>query len=169
MLKKIFFGAVVLGSTVLSVCAELPAAEIKLRDSDLDGLLVNNGQAVLWVEFDVKREDVFDEVTFEYYLLLYPRKKDAGPQFFHCRTVHRFLEEKTGYKSGVVLAPAMLELIDPRDSKYAVVVTYKDKEIGVENSEDDRWWEEATLGAPIENVLTRFADVPTVREWESGK
>ena len=168
-MNKLILVAVVWGCVALSAQAGSVGGEIKLRDSDLDGLLVNNGEAALSVEFDVKREDILDEVTFEFYMLLYPRDKEAGPQFFHCRTVHRYLEEKTGYKSGAVLSAAILNVIEPRDSKYAIVATYKGKEVGVENSEDDRWWEDASLGAPVENLLRRFAEVPIVREWESGK
>lgn len=168
-MNKLILVAVVWGCVALSAEAGSADGEIKLRDSDLDGLLVNNGEAALSVEFDVKREDILDEVTFEFYMLLYPRDKEAGPQFFHCRTVHRYLEEKTGYKSGAVLSAAILNVIEPRDSKYAIVATYKGKEVGVENSEDDRWWEDASLGAPVENLLRRFAEVPIVREWESGK
>jgi len=168
-MKKMILLAVALGCAAVSAQAETKVAEIRLRDSDLDGLLVNNGEVVLTVEFDVKREDLLDEVVFEYYLLLYPRDKGEKPQFFHCRTVHRYLEEKTGYTSGVKLDPVVLEVIEPRDSKYAVVVTYKGEEVGVENSEKERWWEESALGAPVENILTRLGNLPIVREWESGK
>jgi hypothetical protein len=109
-------------------------------------------------------------VIFDYYLLLDPQDSDLPPQFLHCRTVHRYLDKKSSLTSGVSLEKSAIEGINPRsNAKYAVVVTYKGEEVGVENSENDRWWEDSELGSPVENMLGRFADVPIVKEWESGK
>ena len=152
----------------LSLYAEPDTPEIKLRDLDLDGLLINKGGLTLTVTFDAKRERVFDEVIFDFYLLLEPQKDDLGLQFLHCRTVHRYLDEKTGLKSAVLLQQNVLDGINPRTKcKYAVVATYRGKEVGVENSEQDRWWEDPALGAPVEDLFVRMADIPIVREWES--
>jgi hypothetical protein len=71
--------------------------------------------------------------------------------------------------SGISLDQRIVKCIQPRDSKYAVVVTSGGSEAAVENSEKDRWWEDASLGRPVENVLRRFAEAPVVREWESGR
>jgi hypothetical protein len=144
-------------------------SEVRLRDLELEGLIVETGSLTLTATFDVKRERIFDEVIFDFYLLLNPRDKELGPQFFHCRTVHRYLDEKTGLESGVALGRSVLEGINVRtDAKYAVVITYGGEAVAEENSEKERWWEDAGLGPPVENVLSRFADVPIVREWESA-
>ncbi len=168
-MKKLVFSTVLLGVMAVAPYATSDPAEIKLRDMDYDGLMVINSDLSLQVTFDVKKEDCIDEVLFDFFLLLTPRDKERGEQFFHCRTVHRFLEEASGYTSGVSLNPGIVKCIQPRDSKYAVVVTYGGREAAVENSEKDRWWEDVSLGHPVENVLGRFADVPIVREWESGE
>lgn len=148
--------------------AEAPAPEIKLRELELEGLMVQNGNLTLTLTFDVRKDDIFDELTFDFYLLMNPQDKDFEPQFTHCRTVHRYLEKQTSAKSGVKLGPAVLDAINPRNNcKYAVVATFRGEEIGVENSEDDRWWEDSALGDPVENVLERSANVPIVRVWES--
>ena len=143
--------------------------KIKLRDVDYDGLMIVNSDLSLKVTFDVKEDDCFDEVVFDFYLLMMPREKERGEQFFHCRTVHRYLERESGYTSGISLSQRIVKCIQPRDSKYAVVVTCGGSEAALENSEKDRWWEDAALGSPVENVLRRFAGVPIVREWESGE
>lgn len=169
MIRIMLATAMFVGSVVVPLYAEGSTAEIRLRKVDLDGLLVSSGQLTLTATFDVKREDVFDEVVFDYYLLLAPQDKDLPAQFLHCRTVHRYLEKKSGFTSGVALGGAALEGISPRsNAKYAVVVTYNGEEADAENSENIRWWEDSSLGSPVENILTRFADVPIVREWESG-
>lgn len=160
---------VIMGCAAATVCAEKKDAEIRLRDIDLSGLAVNKDQLTLTATFDVKGARVFDEVVFDFYLLLRPQGTDTQLQFLHCRTVHRYLDRKSGLKSGVKLDAAASDCIDPRDEKYAVVVSYKGKEVGVENSESERWWEDAALGAPVENILRRFASVPIVREWESAR
>ena len=168
-MRIILIAAIIMGSAAMSLRAEPKESEIRLRDLDLDGLSVNRDRLILTATFDVKGARIFDEVVFDYYLLLRPRGKDMKLQFLHCRTVHRYLDAKSGYKSGVILSAAAVESIDPRDEQYAVVVTYKGKEVGVENSEKDRWWENPALGDPVENMLSRFAEVPIVREWESVK
>lgn len=170
MTRKILAAAIFIGSAVTSLCAEGAIAEIRLRKVDLDGFLVSTGRLTLTATFDVKKERVFDEVFFDYYLLLKPQDNDLSPQFLHCRTVHRYLDEQSGYTSGVSLEKSVLDGIEPRsNAKYALVVTYQGEEVGVENSEKERWWEDSKLGSPVENILGRFADVPIVREWESGK
>ena len=168
-MKKLVFTTMLLGAMAASLCAAADSAEIKLRDVDYDGLMVVNSDLSLKVNFDVKENDCFDEVVFDFYLLLTPREKERGAQFFHCRTVHRYLEKATGYMSGISLEQGIVKCIEPRDSKYAAVVTCGGSEVAVENSEKDRWWEDASLGQPIENVLRRVARAPMVREWESGK
>ena len=170
MIRNILAAAIIIGSAGTSLYAEQGIAEIRLRDLELDGFTISTGQLTLTATFDVKRERVLDEVVFDYYLLLNPEDEDLPPQFLHCRTVHRYLEKKSSLTSGVSLGGAGLEGINPRsNAKYAVVVTYQGEEVGVENSEDDRWWEDSSLGSPVENILNRFADVPIVREWESGR
>ena len=168
-MKQLVFSTVLLGVLAVALNAASDPAEIKLRDMDYDGLMGINSPLSLKVTFDVKKEDCLEEVLLDFFLLLTPRKKERGDQFFHCRTVHRFLEEGSGYTSGVSLNQGIVSCIQPRDSKYAVVVTYGGREAAVENSEKDRWWEDVSLGPPVENVLGRFADVPIVRAWESGK
>lgn len=159
--------AILMGSMAMSLHAEPQQPEIKLRNLRLDGLSENKNQLSLVASFDVKRAQLMDEVVFDFYLLLYPKGKEMKSQFLHCRTVHRYLEEKTGYKSSVVLESKAAKAINSRNEIFAVVVSYKGKEVGVENSEDVRWWENASLGSPVENLLKRVAQIPIVREWES--
>ncbi|HSR88607.1 MAG TPA: hypothetical protein VLL07_06600 [Pontiella sp.] len=168
-MKKIMFAAVLIGAMSASLPAVSDPAVIKVRDLDYNGLMVVNSDLSLRASFDVKEDDCFDEAVFDFYLLLIPREKERGGQFFHCRTVHRYLEKASGYTSGISLDKRIVECIEPRDSKYALVVTCGSIEAAVENSEKDRWWEDASLGQPVENVLKRFADAPVVREWESGR
>ena len=169
MMKTTLIVASVMMSAVTSLYAETKDAEIKLRDLDIGGFSVAEEHLTLTTTFDVKGARIFDEVVFDFYLLLTPRDRDMKPQFFHCRTVHRYLDRKSGYKSGVMLDAVAVEGIDPREKKCAVVATYKGKEVGAENSEKDRWWEDSALGAPVENMLKRVAEVPIVREWESTR
>jgi len=165
---KIWLVAIaVLGSMATTLCASPDPAEIKIRDVDFKGLMVVNSDLSLTLTFDVKGEDAFDELVFDFYIQLTPREKEQGEQFFHCRTIHRYLEKESGYTTGVILGRNAVKCINPRASKYAVVVSQQGKEIGVENSEDERWWEDASLGHPIENVLWRSSGLPLVREWES--
>ncbi len=168
-MKKILVAVLIMGGTAMLLQAEPQVAEIKLRDLTLDRLGEERNQISLVARFDVKRERLMDEVVFDFYLMLFPKGKDQEPQFLHCRTVHRYLEEKTGLKTGVVLPPLAVKAINSRDEVYAVVVTYKGKEVGVENSEDTRWWEGPSLGAPVENMLKRTSNLPIVRKWESGQ
>lgn len=168
-MKKILTAVLVMGGTALLLQAEPQVPEMKLRDLTLDRLGEERNQISLVARFDVKRERLMDEVVFDFYLMLFPKGKGQDPQFFHCRTVHRYLEEKTGHKTGVVLPPLAVKAINSRDEIYAVVVTYKGQEVGVENSEDTRWWEAPALGAPVENMLKRTSNLPMVREWESEK
>lgn len=168
-MRKLVYAAVLTGAMTAALYAASEPAEIKVRDMDYDGLMVVNSDLTLKVTFDVKKENCFDEVVFDFYLMLTPREKDRGDQFFHCRTVHRYLEKASGYKSGVSLNQQIVKCVEPRDSKYAVVVTFGGSEVAIENSEKDRWWEDAALGQPVENVLKRFAGAPIVREWESEK
>lgn len=167
MKRGILETAMIVGSAVMVLHAEPQTAEIRLRDLDTNGLSVDRGALTLTATFDVKRARIFDEVVFDYYMLLLPQDQDLKVQFLHCRTVHRYLDKKSGHRSGVSLSAAAVEGINPRDEKYAVVVTYQGKEVGVENSEKERWWENPALGDPVENMLVRFAEVPIVREWES--
>lgn len=168
-MKKWMCTTLLLVGMAASLYAASESAEIKIRDVDVDGLMVVNSDLSLTVTFDVKDSDAFDEVTFDFYLLLSPREKEQGHQFFHCRTVHRYLEKESGYTTGVRLGRSMLKCINPRDSKYAVVVTHQGKEADVENSEKERWWEESSLGQPLENILRRSSGLPIVRVWETGK
>ena len=147
--------------------AQLEPTEIRLRDLDFDGLGKTGSGLSLMATFDVRKENLYDAMTLDFYILLEPRDEDVAPQFFHSRITHRYLEEKTGYISGVNLEPAMVKCIDPRDAKYAVVVTYKGEEVDMDQSEEKRWWEGAALGKPIENILTRSPGGPVVRSWES--
>ncbi len=165
-MKRIILVAVLLGMAG-AVLAETKPSEIRLRDVDFEGMMGVESSLSLIATFDVKREDMFDELCLDFYILLEARDKEMGPQFFHCRTIHRFLEEESGYTSGVVLAQNIKKCINPRDGIYAVVATYRGDEVGLENSEKERWWENADLGKPIENMLTRTTAMPTVREWES--
>ena len=158
MRKFMLMLTIVMGGAAMTVCAEAQEAEIRLRDLDLSGLSVDTDQLTLTATFDVKGARIFDEVLFDFYLLLTPQGGDVKPQFLHCSTVHRYMDQKSGYKSGVTLNAAAIECIDPRKEKYAVVVTYKGKEVGVENSEKDRWWEDSALDPPVENMLQRFAE-----------
>jgi hypothetical protein len=154
---------------MVGVGAAKDEAEIRLRDLDLNGLLIKRGSLNLTAQFDVKDAKLLDEVTFDFYLLVISRDNDVPPLFFHCQSVHRLIDEKSGHTSGVSLGPDLLSAIEPRDAQYAVVVTYKGKEVGVENSEKERWWEEASLGAPIQHMMSRFGSVPVVRTWEGNK
>lgn len=167
--RGVLISAILLGSVTVPLYAETREAEIRLRNLDISGLSVNRTRLTLTATFDVKGARIFDEVMFDFYLLLVPQDNDMKEQFLHCRTVHRYLERKSGYKTSVILSAAALNGIDPRHEKYAVVATYKGKEAGVENSEKDRWWEDAALGPPVENILLRAADVPIVRVWESSR
>ena len=168
-MRRIVFTAMIIGCVSLTpLFAEPPAPEIKLRDLELDGLMVQNGTLTLTLTFDVRKDDIFDEVTFDFYLLMNPQDKDFDPQFTHCRTVHRYLENQTSATSGIRLGTTAMDAINPRNNcKYAVVATFGGEEVGIENSEDDRWWEDPALGEPVENALERFANVPIVRVWES--
>jgi len=157
-----------MGAMAVTVCAAPDPAEIKIRDVDFEGLMVVNSDLFLTLTFDVKGEDAFEELVFDFYIQLTPRDKAQGEQFFHCRTVHRFLETESGYKTGVGLSRNVVKCINPRDSKYAVLVSRQGEEIGVENSENLRWWEDASLGQPIENVLWRASGLPIVRQWETA-
>lgn len=168
-MKYVLIATVVLWSAVSLLYAETQPAEIRLRDLDISALSVNRSNLKLTATFDVKRAPIFDELIFDFYLLLRPQNKDVKLQFLHGRTVHRYIEAKSGYKSGVTLNSAALECIVPREVQYAVVITYQGKEVGVENSEKERWWEDPNLGAPVENILQRFAEVPIVRRWESAR
>lgn len=168
MRKRII--VLVVCSLLTSLFAGQKEAEIEVRKLKLDGLVVRNTDGTLTVTatFDVRKVEIFDDVVFDFYLLLEPYEKDFGPQFFHCRTVHRYLEQKTSQISGIRLSEAALEGIRPRNSaKYAVVVTYQGAVAALENSEKDNWWEDPALGSPVENMLTRFSTVPVVRTWES--
>lgn len=168
-MKKIVYHMALIGCILLtSVHAETPASEIKLRELELDGLMVQNGTLTVTLTFDVRKDDMFEELTFDFYLLMNPQDNDFKPQFTHCRIVHRYLEKQTSAKSGIRLDSAAMDAINPRNNcKFAVVASIGGEEIGVENSEDDRWWEDESLGAPVENVLQRFANVSMVRFWES--
>jgi hypothetical protein len=168
-MKIMMCAAVLFGAMTASLHAGYGPAEIKVRDVDFDGLMAVNSDLTLRASFDVKKNDCYDEAVFDFYLLLIPREKERGDQFFHCRTVHRYLEKASGYMSGISLDQRIVECIQPRDSKYALVVTCGGIEAAVENSEKDRWWEDASLGRPVENILKRFAKAPIVREWESGR
>ena len=168
-MKQWVFTTVLMGVMATSLYAASDPVEIKIRDVDFDGLMIVNSDLSLKVTFDVKEDECFDEVAFDFYLLVMPREKERGEQFFHCRTVHRYLEKESGYISGISLNQGIVKCIQPRDSKYAVVVTCGGSEAALENSEKDRWWEDPALGLPVENMLSRFAGVPIVREWESGK
>ena len=121
----------------------------------------------LTATFDVQKEDLYDELYLDFYILLEPNDNDQALQFFHCRTIHRFLEEHTGYESGVTLPASIMECIDSSDAEYAVVVTYRGVEVGEEHSHKERWWERPGLGEPIENILLRTTRLPYARPWES--
>ncbi len=142
-------------------------AEVRLRDVDFDGLMGIDASLSLTATFDVKGGDLFDELRFDFYILLEPRGKEQGPLFFHCRTIHRFLEEGSGYKSGAVLPQKIVKCINPRGGEYAVVATLRGEEVGLENSSKERWWEDGKLGKPIEHVLNRSTGAPVVRTWET--
>jgi len=150
-----------------STLADEKLSTIRLRDVDFKGTMAINGSLSLTATFDVQKEDLYDELYIDFYILLEPDDNDRGPQFLHCRTIHRFLEEQTGYTSGVVLPAEIMNCIDPDDSEYAVVLTCRGEEVGMDNSMKERWWESEKLGKPIENVLIRATRAPTVRPWES--
>ncbi|QBG48713.1 hypothetical protein EGM51_15365 [Verrucomicrobia bacterium S94] len=153
----------------LTAFAEKDLPEIKVRDLELEGLMVKNGPLSLIATFDVRKEAIVDDLVFDFYLWLEPRNDDYPAQYFHCRTVHRFLEEQSNYISAVELNAMALKIISPRRSKYALVVSYKGEEVAVENSENEkRWWEEPSMGTPIENMLSRSSTAPIVRIWESA-
>lgn len=166
-MKRSVLLAAGIGIMTCAAGAEVKPAVIKLRDVDFKGTMGINANLSLTVTFDIQKENLFDELYIDFYLLIEPNKDERGLQFFHCRTIHRFLEEGTGYVSGVVLPAAIMECIDPSESEYAVVLTYRDAEVGMENSLKERWWENRDLGKPIENILTRSTRLPTVRTWES--
>ncbi|MBN2163010.1 MAG: hypothetical protein JXR25_00880 [Pontiellaceae bacterium] len=146
---------------------EAKSAEIKLRDVDIDGLMGVGSQLSLIATFDVRKGNLFEECNFDFYVLLESRDKEQGNQFFHCRSTHRFLEKESGYTTGVTLGESIMKCIDVRDAEYAVVVTYKGEEVGLENSLKERWWEKKELGKPIEHVLSRTSSAPYVRAWEA--
>lgn len=166
-MKKLVLLAVVLGVTSGVVSAKIKPAEIKLRDVDFKGMMGVESSLTLVATFDVRKESLFDEMVLDFYMLLEPDDEEQGLLFFHCRTVHRFLEEGPGYTSGVALPASIMKCIDPSDGEYAVVVTCEGKEVAVENSLKKRWWENDELGAPIENVLIRSGSAPIIREWET--
>ncbi len=166
-MKKSGLLAIILGALACGAFAEVEPATIKLRDVDFKGAMRIDANLTLTATFDVQKEDLLDELYLDFYVLLEPSDDDRGLQFFHCRTVHRFLEEQTGYKSGAVMPASIIKAIDPSDSEYAVVVTYRGKEVDEEHSHKERWWENEDLGKPIENVLLRSTSAPTVRPWES--
>ena len=170
-MRRIVFTAVIIGCVALTpLFAQTAFPEIRLRKLDLDGLMVQNGTLTLTLTFYVRKENIFDEVIFDFYLLMNPQDKSFSPQFTHSRTTHRYLKKQTSATSGVRLGAAAMDAIRPRNNcKYAVVAMFHGEEVGVENSEDDRWWEDPALGEPVEDVLVRFANVPIVRVWESVK
>ena len=159
--------AILLVTMSCSVFAELRPSTIKLRDVDLKGTMGIDANLSLIATFDVQKEDLFDELDLDFYILLEPGDNDRSLQFFHCRTTHRFLEKQSGYTSGVVLPARIMECIDPGDCEYAVVLTYRGKEVDAEHSLKERWWKNPELGKPIENVLVRSTGAPIVRPWES--
>jgi hypothetical protein len=164
-------GWVVLGLGILAsgVVAAVKPATIKLRDVDMKGTMGVNAKLTLNVTFDVQKEDLFDEMYVDFYILVEPNDDDIGLQFFHCRSIHRFLEEQTGYVSGVFLPAAAMSCLDASDCEYAVVLTYRGEEVGLESSlKKERWWTDKELGEPIENVLVRSTRIPTVRPWETN-
>lgn len=167
-MKKTLMVLMFAGSISLISFGEAKPAAIKLRDVDLKGTMSIADNLSLTATFDVQKEDLFDELVLDFYILMEPDDEDRGLQFFHCRTIHRFLSEETGYTSGVVLPSRIMECIDPDKCEYAVVLTYKGEEVGLENSLKERWWENKELGRPIENVLIRSTQIPTVRPWESS-
>lgn len=172
MKKRVYTVAVILGVAILFAQAKEKDPEIRLRNLDLKGLINSTDYVNLGLTFDVKGGMIFDEASFDYYLLLIPRDKNAKPQFFHCRTVHRYLEEGSGHESGVYFVEGkkkMADWISSSGNKYGVTVTYKGKEVAMESSDNGRWWEDESLGAPVVNVLQRYASVPIVRDWESSK
>lgn len=166
-MKKTTMVIVLIGLLAGTGLAEPKASQINLRDVDFDGLMGTDSPVTLMATFDVRQEDLFDEMHIDFYMLLEPDDEEQGLQFFHCRTTHRFLEEKSGYTSGAMLPPNVMKCIDAGDGEYAVVVTYRGEEVGVENSLEERWWENGKSGNPIENVLTRSSAAPMVRTWES--
>jgi hypothetical protein len=167
-MKKSIMLVVLLGVMASGVSAEVGPSKINLRDADLEGMMRIDSKLTLTATFDVRSEDLFDELVFDFYMLLEPHDDDRGPQLFHCRTVLRFLEEGSGYTSVVTLPADVVKCINPKDSEYAVVVTYRGEEVEVENSLKKRWWESGECGTPIENVLTRSGS-SYVRTWEAGK
>lgn len=166
MKRRVLF-VIMLGIMAGGAFAEVKPAVIKLRDVDFKGTMGIDANLTLTATFDVQKEDLFDEMYLDFYILLEPDDDDQGLQFFHCRTIHRFLKEHTGYISGVVLPATIMECIDPGDAEYAVVITHGGQEAGLKNSKKERWWEDKELGKPIENVLVRSTRLPTVRPWES--
>lgn len=165
VMKRALMLAVVMGLMAGTASAAAKPSQIKLRDAELEGMMRINSKLTLTATFDIRSEDLFDELVLDFYMLLEPHDDDRGPQLFHCRTVLRYLEKGSGYTSSVVLSADAVKCIHPKDSEYAVVATYRGQEVAVENSLKTRWWEGGESGAVIENVLTR-SGVSYVREWE---
>lgn len=166
-MKKAALFALIVGAWGASAGAVPASAEIKVRDVDLDGMMGVNQQLSLTATFDVRKEDLFEAVAFDFYVLLEAGDDDQGLQFLHCRTVHRFLEKQSGYTSSVRLSAQIMKCINPSECEYAVIVTQAGREVAVENSMKERWWENEKLGSPIENLLTRSSTAPMVRPWET--
>ncbi len=168
MMKRSVLLAAILGMVSGAFAAEVKPAEIKLRDVDFEGMMGVDSDLTLVATFDVRKEDLFDEMLLDFYILLEPDDEDQGLQFFHSRTTHRFLEEASGYTSGVALPSGIMKCINPSDGEYAVIVTHQGEEVAVENSMKERWWEDQDLGKPIENLLSRSSTAPIIREWETN-
>lgn len=171
-MKKIILMGLVLGIAMgTAVAAKTPKekvpAEIKLRDVDLKGMMNIDSDLSLTVTFDVRKADLFDELQIDFYILLEPDDEEQGLQFFHTRTTHRYLEKKSGYRSGVTLPRSVLKCIRPDDAEFAVVVTMAGEVVAVEQSTKERWWEDKELGSPIENVFSRSSSAMIIRDWET--
>jgi len=151
----------------IGVQSEEKPATIKLRDVDFKGTMGIDANLTLTATFDIQKEDLFDELYLDFYILLEPGDNDRELQFFHCRTIHRFIEKGSGYASTAILPASIMGCIDPSDAEYAAVLTYGGVAIGEEHSGKERWWEKKELGKPIENVLVRSTRLPYVRPWES--
>ena len=78
MMRTILTAAIILGSVIPPLYAETKEAEIKLRDLDISGLSVNGEQLTLTATFDVKGARIYDEMAFDFYLLLTPRDAASG-------------------------------------------------------------------------------------------
>lgn len=171
-MRKMILCAIVLGIVSGAAIAEKKPkekkpAEIKLRDAVFKGMMRNDTDMTLTVKFDVRKEDLFDEMVLDFYILLEPDEEEQGLQFFHARTIHRFLRKKAGYESAVIMPLDVVKCINPNDSEYAVVLTHGGKEVAVESSTKNRWWEDKELGPPIENLLYRSGSGMIIREWET--